>query len=165
MLLFLTGSSSGSANGSSLSSFNRYMDSPAVEEALCEGSLACVRHILSSIRSKLATASPHSSPTQLSSVLFMARLCQSMGELCFNLKQCILGPGSDQDKTRVTPRQAKKLGKVRAAKELSPTEAKWASLKEELLSCSMEAYCIWTSALAKVSPYQIFISFIGFGCK
>ncbi|KAG7220126.1 hypothetical protein INR49_001002 [Caranx melampygus] len=146
-----TVSSSGSANDSSPSSFNRYMDSPAVEEALREGSLACVRHILSSIRSKLAAASPDSSPSQLSSVLFMARLCQSMGELCFNLKQCILGKQSGSEaKTRGTPRQGKKLGKARAAAELSPTEAKWASLKEELLSCSMEAYRIWSSALSKV---------------
>lgn len=124
------------------------MDSPAVEEALRDGSLACVRHILSSIRCRLqATA-----PPQLSSVLFMARLCQSMGELCFSLKQCVLGKRSGSEaKARGTPRQGRKLGKGRAAAELSPTEATWAALKEELLACSMEAYGIWSSALSKVS--------------
>uniref|UniRef100_A0A3B4X3N6 Conserved oligomeric Golgi complex subunit 1 n=1 Tax=Seriola lalandi dorsalis TaxID=1841481 RepID=A0A3B4X3N6_SERLL len=145
-----TVSSSGPAEGSSPSSFNRFMDSPTVEEALREGSLACVRHILSSIRSKLATTSPDPSPSQLSSVLFMARLCQSMGELCLNLKQCILGKQSGTEaRTKGTPRQGKKLGKARATAELSPTQAKWAGLKEELLSCSMEAYRIWSTALSK----------------
>ncbi|XP_018553370.1 conserved oligomeric Golgi complex subunit 1 isoform X1 [Lates calcarifer] len=147
----VTASSSGPAEVSSAASFNRFMDSPAVEEALREGSLACVRHILSSIRSELAAASPDPSPARLSSVLFMARLCQSMGELCPNLKNCILGKQSGSEATaKGTPRQAKKLGKAKAAAEVSPAQAKWAGLKEELLNCSMEAYRIWSSALSKV---------------
>uniref|UniRef100_A0A8D3AUB1 Conserved oligomeric Golgi complex subunit 1 n=1 Tax=Scophthalmus maximus TaxID=52904 RepID=A0A8D3AUB1_SCOMX len=131
------------------SSFNRFMDSPAVEEALREGSLACVRHILSSIHSELAAASPHPSPSCLSSVLFMARLCQSMGELCPNLKHCILGKNRGA-MAKGTPRQGKKLGKARATTEVSPAQAKWEGLKEELLNCSMDAYRIWSSALSKV---------------
>ncbi|XP_034448218.1 conserved oligomeric Golgi complex subunit 1 isoform X1 [Hippoglossus hippoglossus] len=147
----VTVSSSGPTEASSASSFNRFMDSPAVEEALREGSLACVRHILSSIHSELAAVSPDPSPTRLSSVLFMARLCQSMGELCPNLKHCILGKQSGAETTaKGTPRQAKKLGRARSATEVSPAQAKWAGLKEELLNCSMEAYRIWSSALAKV---------------
>ncbi|XP_029997370.1 conserved oligomeric Golgi complex subunit 1 isoform X3 [Sphaeramia orbicularis] len=144
-----TVSSSKPAEGSSVSSFNRSMDSPAVE-ALREGCVACVRHILSSISSELAAASPQPCPTRLSSVLFMARLCQSMGELCPNLRNCILGK---QNMTEVpvkgTPRQGKKLGKARPTAEVSPAQAKWAELKEELLNCSMEAYRIWNSALSK----------------
>ncbi|XP_068580891.1 conserved oligomeric Golgi complex subunit 1 isoform X2 [Cebidichthys violaceus] len=145
----VTGASSGSSESSS--SFNRFTDSPAVEDALREGCVACVRHILSSIRSELASASPDPSPACLSSVLFMARLCQSVGELCPNLKHCILGKqrGSEAA-TKETPRQGKKLGKARAPAEVSPTQAKWARLKEELLVCSMEAYRIWSSALSKV---------------
>ncbi|XP_042250017.1 conserved oligomeric Golgi complex subunit 1 isoform X2 [Thunnus maccoyii] len=147
----VTLSSSGPTEGSSASSFNRFTDSPAVEEALREGCLACVRHILSSIRSELAAASPDPSPACLSSVLFMARLCQSMGELCPNLKHCILGKQMGCEATaKGTPRQGKKLGKARAAAEISPVQAKWAGLKEELLNCSMEAYRIWSSALSKV---------------
>ncbi|XP_041813786.1 conserved oligomeric Golgi complex subunit 1 isoform X2 [Chelmon rostratus] len=142
--------SSGPSESSSASSFNRFTDSPAVEEALREGCLACVRHILSSVRSKLAAASPDPSPARLSSVLFMARLCQSMGELCPNLKHCILGKQSGSEATaKGTPRQGKKLGKARAAAEVSHAQAKWAGLKEELLNCSMEAYRIWSSALSK----------------
>ncbi|XP_051242796.1 conserved oligomeric Golgi complex subunit 1 isoform X2 [Dicentrarchus labrax] len=147
----VTVTSSASSESSSASSFNRFTDSPAVEEALREGCLACVRHILSSIRSELAAASPDPSPAHLSSVLFMARLCQSMGELCPNLKHCILGKqGGSEAVAKGTPRQSKKLGKARAAAEVSPVQAKWAGLKEELLSCSMEAYRIWSSALSKV---------------
>ncbi|TKS92305.1 Conserved oligomeric [Collichthys lucidus] len=147
----VTVTSSGSTENSSASSFNRFTDSPAVEEALREGCLACVRHILSSIHSELAAASPDPSPARLSSVLFMARLCQSMGELCPNLKHCILGKRSGSETTaKGTPRLGKKLGKSRAAAEVSPAQAKWAGLKEELLNCSMEAYRIWSSALSKV---------------
>lgn len=150
-----TVTSSGPTESSSASSFNRYTDSPAVEKALREGCLACIRHILSSIRSELVTASPDPSPARLSSVLFMARLCQSMGELCPNLKHCILGKQSGSEAmAKGTPRQGKKLGKARAATEVSPAQAKWAGLKEELLDCSMEAYRIWSSALSKVRHCQ-----------
>ncbi|XP_072225843.1 conserved oligomeric Golgi complex subunit 1 isoform X1 [Leuresthes tenuis] len=143
--------SSGLSDAPSTSSFNRFTDCLAVEDALREGCMTCVRNILSSIRSKLAAASPDSTPTHLCSVLFMARLCQSVGELCPNLKHCILGKQSGSETTvKGTPRQGKKLVKSRAAAEVSPAQAKWAGLKEELLVCSMEAYRIWSSALAKV---------------
>ncbi|MED6285005.1 hypothetical protein CHARACLAT_024646 [Characodon lateralis] len=145
-----TGSNSISATVSSSrppdsSSFNRYTDSSAVEEALREGCVTCVRHILSSIRSELDSV-----PACLSSVLFMARLCQSVGELCPSLKHCILGKQSTVEApAKGTPRQGKKLGKSKAATEVNPVRAKWAGLKEELLGCSIEAYRIWSSALAK----------------
>ncbi|XP_037545308.1 conserved oligomeric Golgi complex subunit 1 [Nematolebias whitei] len=136
--------SSGSSDASS-SSFNRFTDSPAVEEALRDGCVVCVRHILATIRSELDSA-----PTHLSSVLFMARLCQSVGELCPNLKNCILGRQSRVEAlAKGMPRQGKKLGKARVTAEVSPAQAEWAGLKEELLSCSMDAYRIWSSALAK----------------
>lgn len=122
-----------------------------MEDALREGSLACVRHILSSVRAELSSSSPQPSPSLLSSVLFMARLCQSMGELCPNLKHCILGKQNGADPSiKGTPRPSKKLGKARAAAEVSPVQAKWAELREELLNCSMEAYRIWCSTVSKV---------------
>uniref|UniRef100_A0A3Q1EY87 Conserved oligomeric Golgi complex subunit 1 n=1 Tax=Acanthochromis polyacanthus TaxID=80966 RepID=A0A3Q1EY87_9TELE len=139
------GSSCGPAEGCSASSFNRFTDSPAVEEALREGCQACVRHILSSIRSQLDAVSESS----LGSVLFMARLCQSMGQLCPNLRQCILGK-QNASETKGIHRPGKKLSKARAAAEVSPAQARWAGLKEELLDCSMEAYRLWSSALSKV---------------
>ncbi|XP_054614726.1 conserved oligomeric Golgi complex subunit 1 isoform X2 [Dunckerocampus dactyliophorus] len=142
--------SSGPTEGSSPSSFNRFTDSLAVEEALREGCSACVHRILSAVRSELAAATPDPSLARLSSVLFMARLCQSMAELCPGMKHCILGhqPGC-QAAAKVTSRQSKKLGKARVAAEVSTAQAKWADLKEELLKCSMEAYRIWSAALSK----------------
>uniref|UniRef100_A0A673IEP4 Conserved oligomeric Golgi complex subunit 1 n=1 Tax=Sinocyclocheilus rhinocerous TaxID=307959 RepID=A0A673IEP4_9TELE len=135
------------------SPINRYMDAGAVEDILREHCLACVRDILSSVRAELANAQTKTtSPSQLSSVLFMARLCQSMGELCPSLKQCILGKQGGLDPvSRGTSRQGKKLGKGNTAKavDVSPAQAKWSCLNEELLSCSMEAYGIWSSALTR----------------
>ncbi|XP_026109600.1 conserved oligomeric Golgi complex subunit 1-like isoform X1 [Carassius auratus] len=135
------------------SSINRYMDAGAVEDTLREHCLACVRDILSSVRAELAnTQAKTNNPNQLNSVLFMARLCQSMGELCPSLKQCILGKQGGLDPvSRCTPRQGKKLGKGNTAKaaDVSPAQAKWSCLNEELLSCSMEAYGIWSSALTR----------------
>uniref|UniRef100_A0A3Q1HVM0 Conserved oligomeric Golgi complex subunit 1 n=1 Tax=Anabas testudineus TaxID=64144 RepID=A0A3Q1HVM0_ANATE len=139
------------AESLSASSYNRFMDSPAVEEALREGCLGCIRYILSSIRSELLAVSPDPSPTHLSSVLFMARLCQSISELCPNLKHCILGKQSRSlTLAKGTPRQSRKVGKDKATVVVSTAQAKWAGLKEELLNCSMKAYHIWSSALSKV---------------
>uniref|UniRef100_A0A8C7HR47 Conserved oligomeric Golgi complex subunit 1 n=1 Tax=Oncorhynchus kisutch TaxID=8019 RepID=A0A8C7HR47_ONCKI len=139
-----------------VSSFDRYKDAVAVEETLRERCLACVRDIITCVRSKLGAASPVGSspgPARLSSVLFMARLCQSLSKLCPNLRQCILGKqgcAAADPITKGTPRQSRKLGKAAAkATEVSPAQAKWACLKEELLVVSMEAYRIWSSALSK----------------
>ncbi|KAM9779745.1 conserved oligomeric Golgi complex subunit 1 [Neosynchiropus ocellatus] len=129
------------------SSFDRFTDSPAVEEALRSGSLSCVRQVLSAVKTTLSATPAEPSPAHLSSVLFMARLCQSMGELCPNLKHCILGRKAE---AASTPRVSKKLGKAKSVAEVHPAQAQWSGLKEELLSCSMEAYQIWSAALAKV---------------
>uniref|UniRef100_A0A673II39 Conserved oligomeric Golgi complex subunit 1 n=1 Tax=Sinocyclocheilus rhinocerous TaxID=307959 RepID=A0A673II39_9TELE len=133
------------------SPINRFMDAGAVEDTLREHCLACVRDILSSVRVELTNAQAKTnSPSQFNSVLFMARLCQSMGELCPSLKRCILGKQSGLDPvSRGTPRQGKKLGKGNTANaaDVSPAQSKWSCLKEELLSCSMEAYGLWSSAL------------------
>eukprot|EP00063_Salmo_salar_P075027 XP_014049862.1 PREDICTED: conserved oligomeric Golgi complex subunit 1 isoform X1 [Salmo salar] len=156
-LSFTIGLGSGSSSGSgTVSSFDRFTDAVAVEETLRERCLACVRDIITCVRSKLGVASPvgsSPSPAHLSSALFMARLCQSLSKLCPNLRQCILGKqgGAAADPvTKGTPRQSRKLGKAAAkATEVSPAQAKWACLKEELLVVSMEAYRIWSSALSK----------------
>lgn len=146
--------SSGPAESSLGTSFNRFTDSPAVEEALREGCLTCIHHILSSIRSELVNVSPNPSSEQLNSVLFMARLCQFMSELCPNLKHCILGKQRGSEAMlQGTTRQSKKLGKSRAVTEVSPAEAKWIGLKENLLSCSLEAYRIWSSTISNVSNW------------
>ncbi|XP_064820119.1 conserved oligomeric Golgi complex subunit 1 isoform X2 [Oncorhynchus masou masou] len=154
---FTIGLGSGSSSGSgTVSSFDRFTDAVAVEETLRERCLACIRDIITCVRSKLGAASPVGSspgPACLSSVLFMARLCQSLSKLCPNLRQCILGKqgcAAADPVTKGTPRQSRKLGKAASkATEVSPAQAKWACLKEELLVVSMEAYRIWSSALSK----------------
>ncbi|XP_048102496.1 conserved oligomeric Golgi complex subunit 1 isoform X1 [Alosa alosa] len=150
-----------SSSSSTSSAFNRFRDAGAVEETLREHCLSCVRDVLASVRSELASAQdrcsgsagPGSRLHRLGSVLFMARLCQSMAELCPSLRQCILGKqqGVVEVPGRGTPRQGRKLGKGGGAKavEVSPAQAKWAGLKEELLNCCMEAYRIWSAALSK----------------
>ncbi|KAL4657881.1 conserved oligomeric Golgi complex subunit 1-like [Arapaima gigas] len=136
---------------SSSSREDRFTDAGVVEEMLRQRCLACMREVLACIRSELAaTRTRPEGPT--THVLFMARLCQSMPDLCPSLKQCVLGKQVARDGgATVAPRQGRKLAKGGAkATELSPTQAAWAGLKEELLSCSMEAYHVWSSALSKV---------------
>ncbi|KAI1884232.1 hypothetical protein AGOR_G00224330 [Albula goreensis] len=109
--------------------FDRFTDAGVVEDTLREHCLACVRDILSCVRAELGVARGDAQgprplpPAQLSSVLFMARLCQSIAELCPNLKQCILGKqgGAIDPVGRGTPRQGRKLGKsIAKVAEVSP---------------------------------------------
>lgn len=125
-------------------------DCPA-EEALRDSSLACVRHILTSIRTELSAVPPEPPLSHLGSVLFVARLCQSMAQLCPSLRHCILGKQAVSElSVKCTPRQSKKLTKGKSSTELSPAQAKWAELQDELLDCSMQAYRIWSNALSNV---------------
>ncbi|XP_068606031.1 conserved oligomeric Golgi complex subunit 1 [Brachionichthys hirsutus] len=147
----VTGSSPGPTENPPGSSLSRFVDSPAVEEALRDGCLACVRHVLSAVRHELDTVSAAPSLAFLSSVLFLGRLCRSMIELCPNLKTCILGKQNGSGvAAKGTPRQGRKQGKGRSVAEVSPAQAQWAGLEEELVSCSMEAYRIWNSAISKM---------------
>ncbi|XP_027027694.2 conserved oligomeric Golgi complex subunit 1 isoform X1 [Tachysurus fulvidraco] len=129
-----------------VSSLNRYTDGTAVEQALSERCTACLMDIMSSIHTELADSSG-----RMSSVLFLARLCQSLGELCPSLKQCILGRQGDSKNTGSPRVQSRKLGKAGVSKglELSPAQVTWARMKEELLACSMEAYRIWSSVVSQ----------------
>ncbi|KAJ8389155.1 hypothetical protein AAFF_G00123610 [Aldrovandia affinis] len=138
--------------------FDRFADAGVVEDTMREHCLACVRRILSCVRDELGVVvaagddpRPPAPPPPLGSVLFMARLCQSVATLCPGLRQCVLGKqgGAAEPAGRATPRQGRKLGKSAKAADLSPAQARWAGLMEELLSCSMEAYHIWSSALSK----------------
>ncbi|XP_058845828.1 conserved oligomeric Golgi complex subunit 1-like isoform X3 [Acipenser ruthenus] len=144
------------------SAFDRYADASTVEESLREHCLSCVRYILSCVQSELKAAqdrlqsSSRYSPldSNLNSVLFMARLCQSMGELCPNLKQCIMGKAGDHV-TRETTRIGKKLGKGSSkAPEVNPAQARWQEVREELLKHSMEAYRIWSITVSKALVHR-----------
>ncbi|XP_033896321.2 conserved oligomeric Golgi complex subunit 1-like isoform X2 [Acipenser ruthenus] len=144
------------------SAFDRYADASTVEECLREHCLSCVRYILSCVQSELKAAQDRLQSSSrycpldssLNSVLFMARLCQSMGELCPNLKQCIMGKAGDHV-TRETLRVGKKLGKGSSkAPEVNPAQARWQEVREELLKHSMEAYRIWSITVSKALVHR-----------
>lgn len=126
---------------------NRYTDEPAVEQALSERCTACLTDVMSHVRSELAASSG-----RMSSVLFLARLCQSLGELCPSLKQCMLGRQGESRNTGTSRAQGRKLGRAGVSKalDLSPAQVTWTRMKEELLACSMEAYRIWSFAVSQV---------------
>ncbi|KAJ3601566.1 hypothetical protein NHX12_032534 [Muraenolepis orangiensis] len=134
------------AKGRTASAFDRFKDAADVEDSLREACLACVQHILSHIRSELSSGLPH---PNLSTVLFVARLCQSIGGLCTNLRQCVLGRESSSQAPKETARPGRKLGKAKASAQVGPAQAKWGQLKKDLSACSMEAYRIWSTALSK----------------
>ncbi|XP_029455118.1 conserved oligomeric Golgi complex subunit 1 isoform X2 [Rhinatrema bivittatum] len=133
------------------SAFDRYMDASIVEEMLRSHCLACVEYILSCLEGELQNVqgsleNKDTLDIQLSPVLFMARLCQSLGELCPHLKQCILGKSGSSEQALREARPIKKLGKGKI-QETNPVLAKWQEVKEKLLQQSLAAYRIWSLAV------------------
>uniref|UniRef100_UPI00398E343B conserved oligomeric Golgi complex subunit 1 isoform X1 n=1 Tax=Pristiophorus japonicus TaxID=55135 RepID=UPI00398E343B len=142
------------------SAFDRYADTAKVEEMLRTHCLSCVQYILDCVKAELKTAeerlqnctySPNN--CNLNAVLFMARLCQSIGELCPHLKQCILGKSSSNDLLVRESRPVKKLGKGKLH-EVKPAQAKWQEVKDQLLQQSTSAYRIWTVTISKALVYR-----------
>ncbi|XP_015135381.2 conserved oligomeric Golgi complex subunit 1 isoform X1 [Gallus gallus] len=131
------------------SSFDRYADTSMVEGLLRDHCIACIHHVLSCVREELQGAQADApSDTRLHAVLFMARLCQSLSELCPHLKQCILGRSGSVETALKETRSTKKLGKGKV-QEVNPVQAKWQEVKAELLQQSLAAYQIWSSAVTK----------------
>ncbi|XP_038021519.2 conserved oligomeric Golgi complex subunit 1 isoform X1 [Anas platyrhynchos] len=137
------------------SAFDRYADTGLVEGLLRERCVACVHHLLGCVREELQNAqnllgeqAGAGSDSRLDAVLFMARLCQSLSELCPHLKQCILGQSGGAEMVLKETRSTKKLGKGKA-QEVNPVQAKWQEVKAELLQQSLVAYQIWSSAVTK----------------
>uniref|UniRef100_A0ABI8AHC3 Conserved oligomeric Golgi complex subunit 1 n=1 Tax=Felis catus TaxID=9685 RepID=A0ABI8AHC3_FELCA len=97
-----------------------------------------------------ADASPPKdvSPVQAKSCAF-DRLCQSLGELCPHLKQCVLGKSRNSEKPARDPKALKKQGKG-TTREVLPSQAKWQEVKELLLRQSVMGYRVWSSAVVKV---------------
>ncbi|XP_040308181.1 conserved oligomeric Golgi complex subunit 1 isoform X2 [Herpailurus yagouaroundi] len=136
--------------------FDRYADASTVLELLQAQSVACIERITACIRAEL-----HGSEqvvqgqrdaldsVQLHAVLFMARLCQSLGELCPHLKQCVLGKSRNSEKPARDPKALKKQGKG-TTREVLPSQAKWQEVKELLLRQSVMGYRVWSSAVVKV---------------
>lgn len=139
------------------SAFDRYADAGTVQDMLGTQSVACIQSVVGCIQAELQAIEevPHDQMdvlhgTKLHSVLFMARLCQSLGELCPHLKQCIVGKCGGSEKPARETRVLKKQGKGRA-QDLLPSQAQWQEVKEILLQQSVMAYRVWSSALVKVS--------------
>ncbi|NXA04170.1 COG1 protein, partial [Sapayoa aenigma] len=134
------------------SAFDRYADAGTVQGLLRDRCVACVQHVLGCVREELQSAQSllgglrdPPGDARLNAVLFMARLCQSLPELCPHLQRCVLGHADTAPKET---RSAKKLGKGKA-QEVTPVQAQWQGLKAELLQQSLLAYQIWSSAVTK----------------
>ncbi|XP_053148247.1 conserved oligomeric Golgi complex subunit 1 isoform X2 [Hemicordylus capensis] len=144
-------------NGQSRNSaFDRFADAGTVEELLRSHCIHCVDYVLGCVREELhhaqdvlqgCTDALHN--PKLNTVLFMARLCRSLGELCPHLKQCILGKSGSPENMAREPWPLKKMSKGKT-QEVNPVKAKWQELKEKLLRDSLSAYQIWSTAVAKV---------------
>ncbi|XP_004432766.1 PREDICTED: conserved oligomeric Golgi complex subunit 1 isoform X1 [Ceratotherium simum simum] len=136
--------------------FDRYADAGTVQDMLRTHSVACIQHITDCIRAELQSIEDVVqgqqdvlSGVKLHAVLFMARLCQSLGELCPHLKQCILGKSGSSEKPARDSRALKKQGKGKT-QEIIPMQAKWQEVKELLLQQSVMGYRVWSSAVVKV---------------
>nr|XP_060620214.1 conserved oligomeric Golgi complex subunit 1 isoform X2 [Anolis sagrei ordinatus] len=138
------------------SAFDRFADAGTVEELLRSHCIRCVDHVLDCVRGELCRAQKvlqgckdalHN--PQINTVLFMARLCRSLGELCPHLKQCILGKSGCPDNVTRDPWPLKKAGKGKT-QEVNPIKSKWQELKERLLQNSLAAYQIWSITVAKI---------------
>ncbi|XP_028721118.1 conserved oligomeric Golgi complex subunit 1 isoform X3 [Peromyscus leucopus] len=137
------------------SAFDRYADAGIVQDMLRTQSVACIKYVVGCIQAELQTIEEVTQDqedvlhgTKLHAVLFMARLCQSLGELCPHLKQCIVGKCGGSEKPAREARALKKQGKGKA-QEVLPVQAQWQEVKEVLLQQSIMAYRVWSSALVK----------------
>nr|XP_054501318.1 conserved oligomeric Golgi complex subunit 1 isoform X1 [Agelaius phoeniceus] len=131
------------------SAFDRFADAGTVQGLLRDRCIACVQHLLGCVQEQLQSAQSQLEPpgdARLNAVLFMARLCQALPELCPHLQRCVLGRAGGAEPKE--PRSAKKLGKGKA-QEVSPELAKWQGVKAELLQQSLVAYQLWSSAVSK----------------
>lgn len=141
--------------------FDRYADAGTVQEMLQTHSVACIRHIIDCIQAELQSIEQVVqgqqdvlSGVKLRAVLFMARLCQSLGELCPHLKQCILGKAGSSEKPARESRALKKQGKGKP-QEVIPVQAKWQEVKALLLQQSVMGYRVWSTAVVNVSDVSL----------
>lgn len=144
--------------------FDRYADAGTVQEMLRTHSVACIKHITDCIRAELQSIEEVVQEQQdaldgvkLHAVLFMARLCQSLAELCPHLKQCILGKSGSSEKPVRDSRALKKQGKGKP-QEVLPMQAQWQEVTELLLRQSVMGYRVWSSAVVHVSDADCVLS-------
>ncbi|KAE8576114.1 hypothetical protein XENTR_v10004059 [Xenopus tropicalis] len=139
-----------------ISAFDRYGDASTVQEMLSHHCLSCMQQIQDSVNTTLQSVKHEGlvdhgvalfSP-KLTAVLFLARLCQSLCELCPHLKQCILGKSVSTEQSFREPRSTKKTGKGKKV-DSHAVSCKWQDLKDKLKKQSLEAYSIWSSFVVK----------------
>nr|XP_003417248.1 conserved oligomeric Golgi complex subunit 1 [Loxodonta africana] len=142
------------------SAFDQFADAGTVQGMLQTHSVACIQHIVACIHTELQGVEEITlrqqgvlTDVRLHAVLFMARLCQSLGELCPHLKQCISGRSGGSEKPAREPRALKKQGKGKA-QEMMPLQTKWQEVKGLLLQQSVTAYRVWSSAVVKVLVHE-----------
>ncbi|KAM4844948.1 conserved oligomeric Golgi complex subunit 1 isoform 2-T2 [Thomomys bottae] len=138
--------------------FDRYADATTVQGLLQTHSVACIQHIVDCVQAELQSLRDIMQDQQdvlrgsnLHAVLFMARLCQSLGELCPHLKQCIVGKPGNTEKPANEMKVPKKQG---MPQEMPPGQAKWQEVKEALLQQSVAGYQVWSSAVVKVLAHE-----------
>uniref|UniRef100_A0A8D0HHF3 Conserved oligomeric Golgi complex subunit 1 n=1 Tax=Sphenodon punctatus TaxID=8508 RepID=A0A8D0HHF3_SPHPU len=138
------------------SAFDRYADTDMVEDLLRTHCIACIGYVLGCVREELQSAEDGLQgcvadlrSIKLDAILFLARLCRSLGQLCPHLKQCILGKSGSLENVTREARPAKKLGKGKAP-EVNPTQVKWQKVREQLQQESLCAYRIWSADVVKV---------------
>ncbi|XP_040845511.1 conserved oligomeric Golgi complex subunit 1 isoform X1 [Ochotona curzoniae] len=136
--------------------FDRYADAGTVQDMLQAHAVACIRHIMDCIQAELRSTEEavqgrqaSHSQARLHAVLFMARLCQSLGELCPHLKQCIVGNSRSPETPAREARVLKKATKGNSQDGI-PAQAKWQEVREMLLQQSVLGYRTWSTTVVKV---------------
>ncbi|XP_054987516.1 conserved oligomeric Golgi complex subunit 1 [Sorex araneus] len=136
--------------------FDRHADAGALRELLRTRCVGCVRRLAGRVGAELdraqeaAGGARGASPAgALQAALFLARLCQALGELCPHLKQSILGQPGSAEKPARDPRPPKKPSKGPAA-EPEPAQAQWQEVRALLQEQSLRGFRAWSNAVVDV---------------
>ncbi|XP_055994109.1 conserved oligomeric Golgi complex subunit 1 [Sorex fumeus] len=136
--------------------FDRHADAGTLRELLRARCVGCVRQLTDRVGAELGRIQEATRGERgalrggaLQAALFLARLCQSLGELCPHLKQSILGKSGSTEKPARDPRTPKKPGKG-TAPEPDPAQAQWQEVQELLRQQSLRGFRAWSTAAVDV---------------
>uniref|UniRef100_S4RNP7 Conserved oligomeric Golgi complex subunit 1 n=1 Tax=Petromyzon marinus TaxID=7757 RepID=S4RNP7_PETMA len=141
--------------------FDRFADSGRVQETLQKESASCITALSACARGHLDASAKllqeggggddEQRRHHLAIVLFVARLCRAIPELCPSLRLAILGAAgvtSPPEAVRPLPRAL--AGEARSVPRGGRTTA-WTELSEELGALSLRAYDAWSRNVAQVA--------------
>ncbi|XP_078723425.1 conserved oligomeric Golgi complex subunit 1 isoform X3 [Lampetra fluviatilis] len=141
--------------------FDRFADSGRVQETLQKESASCITALSACARGHLDTSAEllqeggggddEQRRHHLAIVLFVARLCRAIPELCPSLRLAILGSAgaaSPPEAVRSSPRAP--AGEARSVPARRAYTA-WTELSEELGALSLRAYDAWSRNVAQVA--------------